>query len=138
MALNTLQGGITVTPRVVQAASVSSHGQATFTRGTSCLCFVRCSFTRLLRPRITEPSRRSRDQRSRRAIGTEPAHDPASVASGFRDVPPRPPSPLSRGAPDARRFWPFHAFGAEGHPSEPSSPKTSAVRVGCSFTTKLA
>jgi hypothetical protein len=35
--LYTLYKGITVTPRVVQASSVSSHGQATFTRGASCL-----------------------------------------------------------------------------------------------------
>jgi hypothetical protein len=46
--LYTLFEGITVTPRVVQASSVSSHGQATFTRCASCLCFVRRLFTRLL------------------------------------------------------------------------------------------
>jgi hypothetical protein len=92
---------------------VSSHGQAPFTRGASCLCFVRCSFTRLLRPRITEPSRRSRDQRSRHAIGTEPAHDLTSVASGFRDVPSRPPSPLSRAHPTRGVSGPF----------TPSAPK---------------
>jgi hypothetical protein len=46
--LYTLYKGITVTPRVVQASSVSSHGQATFTRGASRLSFVRCPFTRLL------------------------------------------------------------------------------------------
>jgi hypothetical protein len=46
--LYTLYKGITVTPRAVQASSLSSHGQATFTCGTSCLCFVRCPFTRLL------------------------------------------------------------------------------------------
>jgi hypothetical protein len=40
--LYTLYKGITVTPCVVQASSVSSHGQATFTRGATCLCFVRC------------------------------------------------------------------------------------------------
>jgi hypothetical protein len=27
---------------------VSSHGQATFTRCASCLCFVRCPFTGML------------------------------------------------------------------------------------------
>jgi hypothetical protein len=117
---------------------VSSHGRATFTRGASCLCFVRRSFTRLLQPRVTEPSRRSRDQPSRRAIGTEAIHDPPLVASGLRDVPPRPPSPLSQGAPDAWRFRPSNAFDAEGHPSEPSSPKIRAARAICSCTTKFA
>jgi hypothetical protein len=46
--LYTLYKGITVTPRVVQASSVSSHDQATLTRCASCLCFVRCPFTRLM------------------------------------------------------------------------------------------
>jgi hypothetical protein len=46
--LYTLYKGITVTPHVVQASSVSSYGQATFTRDASCLSFVRCPFTRLL------------------------------------------------------------------------------------------
>jgi hypothetical protein len=45
--LYTLYKGITVTPRVVQTSSVSSYGQATFTRGASCLSFVQCPFTRL-------------------------------------------------------------------------------------------
>jgi hypothetical protein len=45
--LYTLYKGITVTPRVVQASSVSSHGRTTFIRGASCLCLVRCPFTRL-------------------------------------------------------------------------------------------
>jgi hypothetical protein len=44
----TLYKGIAVTPRVVQASSVSSHSQATFTHDASSLCFVRCPFTRLL------------------------------------------------------------------------------------------
>jgi hypothetical protein len=130
--------GITVTPHAVHAASVSSHDRATFTRGASCLCFVRRSFIHLLQPRTTEPSQRGRDQSSRRAIGTEAVHDPSSIASGFRDVPPRPPSPLSQGAPDAWRFRPFYAFGAEGHPSEPSSPKIRAARASCPCTTKFA
>jgi hypothetical protein len=39
--LYTLLKGITVTPRFVRASSVSSHSRATFTRGVSCLCFVR-------------------------------------------------------------------------------------------------
>jgi hypothetical protein len=43
-----LYKGITVTPLVVQASSVSSHGQATFTHCASCLYFVRRPFTRLL------------------------------------------------------------------------------------------
>jgi hypothetical protein len=116
--LETLYKGITVTPRVVQASSVSSHDRATFTRGASCLCFVRRSFTRPLQPRVTEPSRRSRDQPSRHAIGTEAVHDPSSIALGFQDVPPRPPSPLSQGAPDTWRFRPFNAFSAEvTHPN---------------------
>jgi hypothetical protein len=46
--LYTLYKGITVTPRVIQTSSVSSHSQATFTRRASCLSFVRCPFTRLL------------------------------------------------------------------------------------------
>jgi hypothetical protein len=32
--------GITVTPRFVRASSVSSHGQASFTRDAFCLSFV--------------------------------------------------------------------------------------------------
>jgi hypothetical protein len=47
--LYTLYKGITVTPRVVHASNVSSYyGQATFTRGASCLSFVRCPFIRPL------------------------------------------------------------------------------------------
>jgi hypothetical protein len=46
--LYTLYKGITVTPRVVQASSVSSHGRTTFTRCAPCLYFVRAPFTRLL------------------------------------------------------------------------------------------
>jgi hypothetical protein len=44
----TLYKGITVTPRVIQASSVSSHDRTTFTRCSPCLCFVRRPFTRLL------------------------------------------------------------------------------------------
>jgi hypothetical protein len=102
--LYTLYKGITVTTRVVQASSVSSYGQATFTRGASCLCFVRCPFTRLLQPRVMAPSRRSLGHRSRRAFGTEPAHDSAPVIMCFRDAPHGPPSPMSLSAPDAWRF----------------------------------
>jgi hypothetical protein len=54
-----LYKGITVTPHVVQASSVSSHGQATFTRCASCLYGVRRPFTCLLQPRVMAPSRRS-------------------------------------------------------------------------------
>jgi hypothetical protein len=39
--LYTLFKGITVTPCFVRASNVSSHGRASFTRGTFCLCFVR-------------------------------------------------------------------------------------------------
>jgi hypothetical protein len=39
--LYTLFKGITVTPRFVRASNVSSHSRAAFTRGVSCLCFVR-------------------------------------------------------------------------------------------------
>jgi hypothetical protein len=39
--LYTLLKGITVTPHFVRASSVSSHGRASFTRGTFCLSFVR-------------------------------------------------------------------------------------------------
>jgi hypothetical protein len=39
--LQTLYKGITVTPRVVQASSVSSYGRNTFTRDAPCLCLVR-------------------------------------------------------------------------------------------------
>jgi hypothetical protein len=126
--LYTLYKGITLTPRVVQASSVSSHGQATFTRGASCLCFVRCPFTRLLWPRVMAPSRRSQSHRSRRAFGTKPALDSALVATGFRDVPPGLPSTMSLSAPDAWCLRPLHTFGAEGHQSTPSAPKVSAIR----------
>jgi hypothetical protein len=57
--LYTFYKGITVTPRVVQASSVSSHGQTAFTRCAPCLCFVRRPFIRLLWPRVMAPSRRS-------------------------------------------------------------------------------
>jgi hypothetical protein len=46
--LYTLYKGTTVTPHIVQASNVSSHDQATFTHGASCLCFIRCPFTCLL------------------------------------------------------------------------------------------
>jgi hypothetical protein len=55
--LYTLLKGITVTPRVVQASSVSSHGQTAFTHYTPCLCFVRRPFTHLLEPRVMAPYR---------------------------------------------------------------------------------
>jgi hypothetical protein len=82
--LYTLYKGITVTPRLVQASSVSSYSQATFTRGASCLCFVRRPFTRPALPRVTAPLRRGRGYRSRRTFGAEPAHDSAPTALGFR------------------------------------------------------
>jgi hypothetical protein len=94
---------------------VSSHGQATFTRGTSCLCFVRCPFTRLRQPRITEPSRRSRDRRSRRAFGAETARDPASVASASGTSRPNRLHPRGRAHP---------THGASG-PFTPSAPKVT-------------
>jgi hypothetical protein len=58
--LYTLYGGIKVTPRLVQASSVSSYDRNAFTHGTSCLCFVRRLFTRPTRLRVlalprTEP-----------------------------------------------------------------------------------
>jgi hypothetical protein len=53
--LYTLYKGITVTPRLVQASSVSSYGQAAFTRGASCLYLVRRPFTRPTRLRVTAP-----------------------------------------------------------------------------------
>jgi hypothetical protein len=39
-----LYKGITVSPRVVQASSMSSHGQTPFTRCAPCICFVRRPF----------------------------------------------------------------------------------------------
>jgi hypothetical protein len=53
--LYTLYKGITVTSRLLQASSVSSYDQTTFTRGASCLCFVRRPFTRPTQPRVTAP-----------------------------------------------------------------------------------
>jgi hypothetical protein len=53
--LYTLYKGITVTPRLLQASSVSWYGQTTFTRDASCLCFVRRLFTRPTQPRVTAP-----------------------------------------------------------------------------------
>jgi hypothetical protein len=50
--LYTLYKGITVTPRFLQASSVSSYGQATFPRSASCLCFVRRLFTHPTQPRV--------------------------------------------------------------------------------------
>jgi hypothetical protein len=55
--------GITVTPCIVQASSVSSHNQATFTHDASSLCFVRCPFICLLWPRVMAPSRRIQSHR---------------------------------------------------------------------------
>jgi hypothetical protein len=102
--LYTLCKGITVTPRLVQASSVSSYGQATFTRGTSCLCFVWRPFTRPVQPHVTAPLRQSQGYRSRRTFGAEPAHDSAPTALGFRSIPPGLPSPLRRSVPDAWCF----------------------------------
>jgi hypothetical protein len=53
--LYTFYKGITVTPRLVQASSVSSYGRAAFTRGASCLYFVRRPFTRPTCLRVTTP-----------------------------------------------------------------------------------
>jgi hypothetical protein len=58
--LYTLDKGITVTPRLLQAPSASSYGQTIFTRGTSCLCFVQRPFTRPTQPRVTAPIRQSK------------------------------------------------------------------------------
>jgi hypothetical protein len=58
--LYTLYKGITVSPRLVQASSVSSYSQATFTRDASCLCFIRRPFTRPAQPRVMAPLRRGR------------------------------------------------------------------------------
>jgi hypothetical protein len=74
------------------------------------------------------PSRRSRGHRSRRAFGTNPAHDSAPVATSFRDVPPGLPPTMSLGTTDAWCLKPLHTFDAEGHQSTPSAPKVSAVR----------
>jgi hypothetical protein len=61
--LYTLYKGITVTLVPTQASSMSSYGHATFTRGASCLCFVRRPFTRLAQPRVTAPLRPSQGHR---------------------------------------------------------------------------
>jgi hypothetical protein len=86
--LYTLYKGITVTPRLVQASSMSSYGQATFTRGASCLCFVRRPFTRPAQPRVTVNLRQSQGYCSRRTFGAEPTHDSAPPALGLRGIPP--------------------------------------------------
>jgi hypothetical protein len=57
--LFTLYKGITVTPCVVQASSVSSHSQTAFTHCAPCLYFVRRPFTCLLWPCVMATSRRS-------------------------------------------------------------------------------
>jgi hypothetical protein len=53
--LYTLYKGITVTLHLLQASSVSSYGQTTFTRSASCPCFVRHPFTHSTQPRVTAP-----------------------------------------------------------------------------------
>jgi hypothetical protein len=55
----------------------------------------------------------------------------------FRDILLRSPPFPNRGAPDARRFWFLHTFGAESQPSALSAPKASTVWLVCSCTTKL-
>jgi hypothetical protein len=124
--LYTLYKGIPVTPCLVQASSVSSYGQTTFTRGASCHYFVRRPFTRPAQPRVTAPLRQSRGYRSRRTFGAEPAHDSAPTTLGFRGVPPGLPSPLRRNVSDAWCFWPIHTFGAEG-PHPLGSPRVRAI-----------
>jgi hypothetical protein len=53
--LYTLYKGITVTPCLLQASSVSSYGQATFPCGAFCLCFIQRPFTRPTQPRVAVP-----------------------------------------------------------------------------------
>jgi hypothetical protein len=91
--LYTLYKGITVTPRLLQASSVSSYGQATFTRGTPSLCFVRRPFTRPTQPRVTVPFRQNQGYRLRHTFSAEPVRDPTPIASGFRGVSPELPFP---------------------------------------------
>jgi hypothetical protein len=81
--LYTLYKGIIVTPRLVQASSVSSYYQTTFTVGASCHCFIRRPFTRSVQPRVMAPLRQSRGYHSRRTFSAEPAHDSAPTALGF-------------------------------------------------------
>jgi hypothetical protein len=148
--LYTLYKGITVTPRVVQASSVSSHGQATFTRGASCLMLrtvpplhVCCSHV------PWHHLGGAKGHCSRCAFGTEPAHDSAPVAKCSRDAPHGPPSTMSLSAPVAWRFLapshlrrrgsPLHTFGAEGQrhsgstrgvvPAKQRSQNSSSISV---------
>jgi hypothetical protein len=86
--LYTFYKGITVTPHLVQASSVSSYGQATFTCDASCLYFVRRPFTRPAHPRVTTTLRQSQGYYSCRTFGAEPAHDSAPPALGLRGIPP--------------------------------------------------
>jgi hypothetical protein len=124
--LYTLYKGITVTPHLLQSSSVSSYGQATFTRGTSCLYFVRLPFTHPTRLLFTAPLWQSQSYCSRRTFGAEPVHDAAPTTLGFRDVPHDLLSALHRSAPDAWRFRPIRTFGAEGlHPS--GSPRVGTA-----------
>jgi hypothetical protein len=135
--LYTLYKGITVTPCLVKVSSVSSYGQATFTRGASCLCFVRCPFTRPAQPRVTTPLRRGRGYCSHRTFSAEPAHDSPPTALGFRGVSPGLPSPLRRNVPGAWCFKPTHTFGTEGPPPS-GSPRVRAVPGNNAHITRAA
>jgi hypothetical protein len=135
--LYTLYKGTTVTPRIVQASSVSSHGQTAFTHCAPCLCFVRRPFTRLLWPRVRAPSRRSQGRPLAPSASNRPMTLPRSQGA------PESPhtdrlQPRARAHPSRGAFWPLHTFGTEGHPSTPSAPKASAIRDrrgGCSCET---
>jgi hypothetical protein len=87
---------------------MSLYGRNTFTRGAPCLCLVRCPlYTFAAATCCGTPHLRRR----------EPSTISPWSRRAFRDTSPRLPSFPSRGAPDARRFWFLHAFGAKSRQS---------------------
>jgi hypothetical protein len=95
---------------------VSSYSRNTFTRGASCLCLVRCPLYM-----FAAATYRGTPHLQRRK---QPTISPWSRRA-FWDISPGPPPFPSRGAPDARRFWFLHTFGAESQPSALSAPKAA-------------
>jgi hypothetical protein len=124
--LYTLYKGITVTPRFLQASSVSSYGQATFPRSASCLCFVRRLFTHPTQPRVP-PS-----DRAKAAVRAAPSAPNQST---------RPPQPhqafeVSRliRLPPCTRAYPTRDA---SDPSAPSAPKVCILRDRRWWETRL-
>jgi hypothetical protein len=126
--LYTLYKAITVTPRLLQASSLSSYGQATFPCGASCLCFIRRLFTCPTQPCVAVPPL----DRAKAAARAAPS---APIQSS------RPPRP-HRASEASRLIRLPPCTGAyptrdASNPSAPSAPKVCILRDHRGWETRL-